>query len=318
MTSARRAASDLLALPALWVLAGVAVTFAALTPKFLAPDNLLTVLVQSAAVGIVATGMTFALLAAGIDLAVGSVMFLGAAVCGWLIGKGTPWWAGVLALLAVGPLAGLLHGLAVSRLRLTAFVVTLSSLFVLRGLGLWVSRTRAMNLPDEFRQFAAGTVLGVPAPVLVLVLVLVAGQWLLSATRFGRHVYAVGHDPAAARKAGIEVNGVLLRVYVLSGLCAAVGGLVALAQLGAVSPTFGREREFDAIAAAVLGGASLFGGRGNVLPGVLIGAVTIQAVYNGLNLVNANPYAYPVITGGVVFLAILADSLRARLRRTAR
>jgi ribose transport system permease protein len=175
-----------------------------------------------------------------------------------------------------------------------------------------------MNLPDEFRQLAAAKLLGIPLPVVVLVVVLLAGQWVLSRTRFGRHVYAVGHDPAAARKAGINVNGVLLVVYVLSGLCAAVGGLVALAQLGAVSPTFGREREFDAIAAAVLGGASLFGGRGNVLPGVLVGAVTIQAVYNGLNLLNANPYAYPVITGGVVFVAILADGVRNRLRGATR
>jgi ribose transport system permease protein len=318
MTDARRAAADLLALPALWVLAAVAVTFAAMTPRFLTTDNLLNVLVQSAAVGIVATGMTFVLLTAGIDLAVGSVMFLGAAVCGWLIANDAPWWVGVPALLAVGPLCGLSHGAAVTRLRLTPFVVTLSSLFVLRGLGLWVSRTRAMNLPDEFRQLAAAKPLGIPVPVAVVVVVLIVGQWVLSRTRFGRHVYAVGHDPAAARKAGVNVNGVLLGVYVISGLCAAAGGLVALAQLGAVSPTFGREREFDAIAAAVLGGASLYGGRGNVLPGVLVGAVTIQAVYNGLNLVNANPYAYPVITGGVVFLAILADSVRNRLRGATR
>jgi ribose transport system permease protein len=300
------------------VLATVALVFAILTPKFLTTDNLTNVLVQSAAVGVVATGMTFVLLTAGIDLSVGSVMFLGAAVCGWLIGDGSPWWLGALALLAVGPAAGLLHGAAITRLRLTPFAVTLASLFVLRGLGLWVSRTRAMNLPEEFRHLAAGTVLGVPVPVIVLIVVLVVGQWVLSRTRFGRHVYAVGHDPAAARKAGIDVNGVLRRVYVLSGLCAALGGLVALAQLGAVSPTFGREREFDAIAAAVLGGASLFGGRGNVLPGVLVGAVTIQAVYNGLNLVNANPYAYPVLTGAVVFLAVLADSVRNRLRGTSR
>jgi ribose transport system permease protein len=153
---------------------------------------------------------------------------------------------------------------------------------------------------------------------LVLLIVLVVGQWVLSRTRFGRHVLAVGHDPVAARKAGVNVNGVLVRVYLICGTCAAVGGLVALAQLGAVSPTFGREREFDAIAAAVLGGTSLFGGRGSVLPGVLVGAVTIQAVFNGLNLLNADPYAYPVITGGVVFLAILADSVRNRLRGARR
>ncbi|MBX9628468.1 MAG: ABC transporter permease [Gemmataceae bacterium] len=305
---------DLLTLPAVWVLAAVAAVFAALSPQFLTAGNLINVLIQSSAVGIVATGMTFVLLTAGIDLSVGSVMFLGAAVCGVLVGGGWPWWAGAVAMLAVGPACGLLHGLAITRLGLTPFVVTLSSLFVIRGLGLWVSRTRAMNLPDDFRQLATERVLGVPVPVWLFGVVLLASQWVVGRTRFGRHVLAVGHDAAAARKAGLDVGGVLVRVYLICGACAALGGLVALAQLSAVSPTFGRDREFDAIAAAVLGGASLFGGRGNVLPGVLVGAVTIQTVYNGLNLIDADPYSYPVITGGVVFLAVLADSLRNRLR----
>lgn len=309
---------DLLTLPALWVLAAVAAVFGALSPTFLTVGNLINILIQSSAVGIVATGMTFVLLTAGIDLSVGSVMLFGAAVCGTLVapqfGIAWPAWAGGLVMLALGALCGLVNGLAVARLKLTPFVVTLSSLFVLRGLGLNVSRTRAINLPDDFRRLATEGLLGVPVPVWAFGAVLILGQWVIARTRFGRHVLAVGHDPAAARKAGINVSGVLVRVYLISGACAALGGLVALAQLGAVSPTFGRDREFDAIAAAVLGGASLFGGRGNVLPGVLVGAVTIQTVYNGLNLIDADPYTYPVITGGVVFLAVMADSLRNRLR----
>ena len=303
-----------LRLPAAWVLVAVSATFAALSPAFLTADNLRNVLVQSSAVGVAAVGVTFVLLAAGIDLSVGSVMFVGAAVCGRLVAGGEPWWLGAVALLAVGPLAGLAHGLLVTRAGVAPFVVTLSSLFVLRGAGLWVSRTRAMPLPDEFRQLAAGRVLGVPAPVLVFAAALVVGQWVLSRTPFGRQVLAVGHDPAVARRAGVDVGRVLRRVYTISGLCAAVGGLVALSQLGAVSPTFGREREFDAIAAAVLGGASLSGGRGSVLPGAAVGAVTIQTVGNGLTLLDADPYLYPVVSGGIVFLAVLADSLRSRRR----
>jgi ribose transport system permease protein len=303
---------------ALWVLAAVMVAFALLAPRFLTVGNLTNILVQSSTVGILATGMTFVLLTAGIDLSVGAVMFLGAAVCGVTVAAGWPPWLGVAALLLVGPMCGALHGLAITRLRLTPFVVTLSTLFLWRGLALWISRTRAMNLPEEFRSLTALTIVGVPLSIVVLLVVLVAGQWTLSQTAFGRHVLAVGHDPQAARKAGIPVSWVLLRVYLLCGTCAAVGGLLALAQLGAVSPTFGREREFDAIAAVVLGGTSLYGGRGNVLPGAFLGAVTIQAVYNGLNLVNANPYAYPVITGGVVLLAVLIDSLRSRPPGAAR
>jgi ribose transport system permease protein len=169
-----------------------------------------------------------------------------------------------------------------------------------------------MNLPDELQRLATARPGGVPLPVLLMVAVLVLGHLLLTRTAFGRQVLAVGHDAAAARKAGIDVGRVLRRVYTLSGVCAAVGGLVALVQLGAVSPTFGRERELDAIAAAVLGGTSLAGGRGNVLPGALLGAVTIQTVYNGLNLVNADPYSYPLITSSIIFLAVLLDSLRKR------
>lgn len=309
---------DFLSLPAVWVLVVIAAVFGWLSPAFLTADNLVNVLIQSSAVGIVATGMTLVLLTAGIDLAVGSVMLFGAAVCGTLVapqfGITWPFWAGAAVMLGLGAACGLAHGLAVARLGLTPFVVTLSSLFVLRGLGLNVSQTRAINLPDEFRQFATERLLGVPVPVWVFGAVLLAGQWVVGRTAFGRHLLAVGHDPAAARKAGVNVSRVLVRVYVVSGACAALGGLVALAQLGAVSPTFGQGREFDAIAAAVLGGASLSGGRGSVLPGVLVGAVTIQAVYNGLNLVNADPYSYPVITGGVVFVAVLADAVRNRRR----
>jgi ribose transport system permease protein len=125
----------------------------------------------------------------------------------------------------------------------------------------------------------------------------------------------VGHDPVAARRAGLPVGRILFAVYVISGLLAALGGAVAIAQLGAVSPTFGREREFAAVAAAVLGGVSLFGGRGSVLPGVLLGAVLIQTVENGLVIVNADPYLYPIILAGVIFLAVLLDSVRARTSR---
>jgi ribose transport system permease protein len=311
----RRAALDVLTLPAVWVLAVVAGVFGSLSPSFLTAGNLSNVLVQSAAVGIAAAGVTFVLLTAGIDLSVGSVMFLGAAVCGWLVNHDYPWWLGMLALLAVGPVAGLVHGVLVGWARVVPFVVTLSSLFVLRGAGLWVSQTREMPLPDVFRRVVDAKLAGVPVTVLLLAAVLVAGQWVLGWTAFGRHVLAVGHDPAAARKAGVNVGRVLTVVYTISGACAALGGLVSLAQLGAVSPKFGRDAEFAAIAAAVLGGTSLFGGRGSVLPGVLVGTVTIQAVFAGLVQVRANEYVYPVITGGVVFLAVLADSLRNRWRR---
>jgi ribose transport system permease protein len=198
---------------------------------------------------------------------------------------------------------------------MSPFIVTLASLFLLRGAGLWISRTRAMNLPEVFSQWASHNLVGIPVPVWIAASTVGSLHLLQTRTAFGRQAYAVGYDPVAARKAGVRVEHVLLRVYALSGTCAAIAAMTSLAQLGAVSPTFGKDREFEAIAAAVLGGASLFGGRGNVLPGAVLGALLVALVFNGLNLINANPYAYPLLTAGVVLLAVFLDSLRHRTNR---
>jgi len=300
----------------------VTVVFASLTPAFLTASNLLNVLVQSSAVAVVAVGMTFVLLTAGIDLSVGSVMFLCGTVAGSLVVRlDWPVAMAVVAMLAVGGASGLAVGTLITKLRMTPFVVTLAMLFVARGLGLWITETRAINLPDTFLQLAAARLLWIPLPIWILAGVLVAAQWTLSQTPFGRQIYAVGHDPAGARKAGIRVDRMLRRVYVVSGLCAAVGGMISLAQLAAVSPNMGQGHELDVIAAAVLGGTSLFGGRGSAI-GSVLGAVLIETVRNGLNLTDANPYIYPVVTGGIIFLAVLLDSVRhqwaGHLARTGR
>jgi ribose transport system permease protein len=313
-----QAGSTALDLAPLVILAVLAAVFGALSPRFLTADNLINILVQSSSAAVVAVGMTFVLLTGGIDLSVGMTMFLGAALCGRLVAAGWPVAAAVAVMLAVGPACGLLHAGCIAGLRMVPFVVTLATQFVFRGSGLWVSQTRAINLPDSLRQVATGRVLGVPVPVLVMAGVVTVFHLVLVRTAFGRHLLAVGHDPEAARKAGVGVRGVLTGAYVACGLCAAVGGLVSLAQLSAVSPTFGRGRELDAIAAAVLGGTSLFGGRGNVFPGAVLGAVLVQTVYNGLNLVNADPYSYPVVTSSIILLAVGLDAWRARRQRPVR
>ncbi len=300
------------------ILLATAAIFATLAPSFGTEQNAVNILVQSSSAAIVAAGMTFVLLTGGIDLSVGAVMFLGAALCGKLVGLEVPLWAAVLTLVAIGPLCGFCHGLLVTRAGMSPFIVTLGSLFLIRGLGLWVSRTRAMNLPDDLTRLASTSILGLPLPVWLAGVTIGGLHFVLKRTRFGRQVPAVGHSAVMARKAGVKVGRILLGVYVISGVCATIGGLAMLAQLGAVSPTFGKDREFDAIAAAVLGGTSLFGGRGNVFPGAVVGSVTVAMVFNGLNAMNANPYVYPVITGGVIFLAVLLDSLRRRQLRVPR
>ena len=284
-----------------------------LSGRFLHPQNLVNILIQSSSLTVAAIGMTFVLLTAGVDLSVGSVMFVAVAVTGKLIAAEQPLWSAFAAGLLIGLAAGSINAMLITRLRVIAFIATLALLFIARGFGLWLTNTRAMNMPDAITQLGSSRLLGIPLPIVAMLTVAVAGHWLLTSTPWGRQIYAIGSDIEGARKAGIRVGVILFLVYVLCSCCAALSGLIALTQTGAVSPSFGQQKEFAAIAAAVLGGTSLFGGRGNILPGTLFGAVLFQTVENGLVIVNADPYLYPMILSGIIFLAVLLDTTRSRL-----
>ncbi|MFO1499591.1 MAG: ABC transporter permease [Verrucomicrobiota bacterium] len=290
----------------------VFVTFAATAPHFLESRNLANILVQSASTAIVATGMTFVLLTAGVDLSVGAIMFVSAALAGKLALAGWPLPLALGAIGALGVACGAVNAYFITRFSLLPFIVTLATLYLGRGFALWLTETRAMNLPDSFLALGTARIGPVPVPLVILGLAVSIAHWILNGTPFGRQIYAVGSNPAMARKAGLNPRLILFRVYLLSGFCAAIGGIVSLSQLGAVSPTFGHQKEFAAIAAAVLGGTSLFGGRGQVFPGTLVGTLLIQTVENGLVMVNADPYLYPLVTSGIIFLAVLVDSCRVR------
>ncbi|MFO0914716.1 MAG: ABC transporter permease [Pirellulales bacterium] len=281
--------------------------------RFLDPQNLLNILIQSSSTAIAAVGMTLVLLTAGVDLSVGNLMLLTAAVTGQLIVKGYSLPAAVAAGLIVGAAGGFVNGILITRLKLTPFIATLGTYFVMRGLGLWLTQTRQIRLPDEITSLGASRPVGVPMPVIVLVLVCLAAHWFLKSTPWGRQVYAIGSDSVAAQRAGIQVRPLLIFLYTLCGLCAALSALVAMSQTGAVSPSFGDRKELAAIAAAVLGGTSVFGGRGQVLPGTLLGALLFQTIENGLVIMNASPLLYPMILSTVIFLAVLLDTFRSRL-----
>ncbi len=288
----------------------VLIVFGSMSRHFLDSGNLINIVVQSSSLAIVAAGMTCTLLTAGIDLSVGSAMFVAAAVAGKLLLDGSSASFAIAAALGVGMAFGLINAVLVAYLSMQPFIATLATLFLGRGLALLITQTRSLNLPDNFAQFGSRKILFVPLPILVMVLVMAAIHLILSRTSLGRQIYAVGHSPTAARKAGIDTRVVLASCYVICGICAAIGGVVALSLLGTVSQTFGSQREFSAVSAAVLGGTSLFGGRGKVFPGTVIGALLIQGVENGLVLVNADPYIYPLVTAGVIFSTVLIDSLR--------
>lgn len=292
---------------------GVLVVFGAMSDTFLKPGNLVQILVQASATAVVATGMTFVLLTAGVDLSVGALMFVGAGLAGKLALTGHPMASCLLVMLAIGAVGGALNALLITRLKLVPFIATLAMLYIGRGTGRWITQTRAMNLPESFLALGSAKWLAVPVPLWIAGVVIAGAQLALSHTPFGRQLYAVGNNADGAGKAGLRVNRLLASVYVISGACAGLGGILALSQLGAVSPKFGELYEFDAITAAVLGGTSLFGGRGRVFPGTVLGAVLLKSIFSGLVIVQADPYIYPLITSAIIFVAVLLDTLRGGL-----
>jgi ribose/xylose/arabinose/galactoside ABC-type transport system permease subunit len=303
----------------------VFVIFGALAPRFFSIQSVENILKQASYIGIIAVGMTFVLLTAGIDLSVGSVMYLSAVVAGKLmLETNAPIWLGILAAIGVGLLCGLVNALLITRLRIIPFVATLATLAIGRGLGLTISQSEGINYPDAITAMGSTRVFGLlPLPIVIFGLVVLVAQIVLTQTAFGRQVYAIGNDLEAAKKAGINTRRILTCVYCISGICAAIGGIVLVAQFGIVTAGFGDKDEFDAIAAAVLGGTSLFGGRGSVFPGAVLGTVLTQMVVAGLIYTRVDIYLQPLVFGAIIFLAVLIDSVRntqivALERRTIR
>ena len=289
----------------------VLAVFGSLSDRFLDVQNFTNILIQASHIAILGIGMTFVLLTAGIDLSVGAVMYLSVALLGIYLADASPILA-VPAMMAVGALFGLVNAFFVVRLRVAAFIVTLATLFIGRGLALWVTETRMVFYKDQVLSLARAEFLGVPWAIWVFAIVFAVAWIVLNHTPFGRQVYAVGENPDAAAKAGINVPLVLTTVYAVSGACAGIAGFVSITQVGAAASSFAMEKEFAAVAASVLGGVSLFGGRGGVA-GTVFGAVLIQTVQNGLVIVNAAPYIYPLVTSSIIFVAVFVDSQRSRI-----
>ncbi|TNC65030.1 ABC transporter permease [Rubellimicrobium roseum] len=319
MTSTQGALDVATRMGAVLMLVAIVLVFGVLTPGFLAPDSLANTVKQSSFIGIAAVGMVFVLLTAGIDLSVGSVMFLGSLVAGLVMrDAGAGVGLALLACLATGAILGAINAVLIVGLRVIPFIVTLSTLFLYRGFGTWLTESRQLDFPDEVRSFGLASVGGIPVPILIFAAVALLAHVILRHTAFGRHVYAFGNDPLAAAKAGLPVRRIQATVYVVSGTLAALAGFVLISQIGRLDAGFGEGREFDVIAAAVLGGASLFGGIGGAGSAVL-GALTIQAVKAGLVFSGVNLYLQPLLQGAVILLAVFLDGLReARLRSLRR
>ncbi|MFD4598086.1 substrate-binding domain-containing protein [Streptomyces sp. NPDC058464] len=305
----RRLLLDNGALTALIVLV---IAMSALSGDFLTTDNLLNVGVQAAVTAILAFGATFVIVAAGIDLSVGSVAALSATVLAWTAtSHGVPVFLAVVLAVATGIAAGLVNGFLIAYGKLPPFIATLAMLSVGRGLALVISGGSPIAFPDSVSHL--GDTLGgwLPVPVLVMVLMGLIAAFVLGRTYIGRSMYAIGGNEEAARLSGLRVNKQKLAIYALSGLFAAVAGIVLAARLSSAQPQAANGYELDAIAAVVIGGASLAGGTGKA-SGTLIGALILAVLRNGLNLLNVSAFWQQVVIGVVIALAVLLDTVRRK------
>ncbi len=305
-----------------FILIAILVLFSLTIERFFQLGIFLNILQHATFVGLIAIGLSFCIVAGRMDLSVESVMAFAAMLAAYVAASrgsasglefGT--WAALALVVAFGALAGLFNAFLIVRLGINAFIVTLAMYIAVRGLGLVLTGGRSMyGLPDDFRAVATTTMLGVPLLVLILIAAYVLFQFVLGRTRFGRHVYLVGGNPAAPFRAGIRVERVLFAVFVLSGVLAAVAGWLLAARTNGATPNLGLGMLFEAFAAVVIGGVSLSGGVGS-LSGVFAGVLLLSAIDTAINVMGVEPYYMQVVRGGLMLLAVLLDSLKTTIRR---
>ncbi|MGG5173377.1 ABC transporter permease subunit [Pseudarthrobacter sp. J1738] len=297
------------------VLVALVVLMVVIAPNFASVNNLLNIARSISINAILAAGMTFVILAAGIDLSVGSILAV-AGVASVMTGiAGLPAPVAILVGILTGAAAGLINGMLIAYMSLAAFIVTLGTMTFLRGAAFTMTDGQPIvSNTLSFRDLGNGYMAGIPVPVVIMVIVYVVAWFALERTRYGRHVYAVGGNAEAARLAGINVKRVLTSVYVISGACAGLAGVIFSARVVSAQPTAGTGYELDAIAAVVLGGTSLVGGRGRIY-GTLIGSVILGVLSTGLILMNVQFFTQLLIKGLVIILAVIIDSLKQRTLR---
>jgi len=291
-----------------------------LTDKFFTAANGVNVLRQVAVNVCIATGMTLIVLTAGIDLSVGSVLALCGAITAGLLKNGMQFpsadlfigftiLGAVLGAIIIGGLLGLFNGLVITKFKVPPFVATLAMLTIARGFTmLYTGGHPISNLGNNFAYIGAGSFIGIPVPVWIATIVVLLAVFITKKTKIGRYIYAIGGNETAAKLSGIRINRVKLIVYSLGAALAAVGGVIVTSRLDSAQPNAGISYELDAIAAVVIGGTSLNGGKGSVW-GTVIGTVIIGVLNNGLVLLNVSPFWQQVVKGGVILLAVIIDKM---------
>jgi ribose transport system permease protein len=288
------------------------VVFSFLSPYFFSVNNLLTVATQTAVIAIIAIGQTYVLITGGIDLAIGSNIALSAMVAGLVMRANLPVPLAILAGLVTGAAAGGVSGVLVALGTWPPFIATLGTMTVVRGLSLTLTQgVPVTGLPKSFTVWGTGSTLGIPNPVIVMILLVVVFGFILAKTKLGRHVYATGSNFEAARLSGVDTKRTLMMVYIFSGLLAAFAGLIMSARIISAQPAAGDGYELDAVASSVIGGTSTMGGEGTAA-GTFIGAFVIGVLRNGLNLIGVSPFIQKIVIGIVIVGSVFLDRVRRK------
>ena len=313
--------------PLIFLLVLMAV-FAIIEPRFLSSINLFNVMRQVSITGLLAIGMTFVILTAGIDLSVGSLLAFAGLVAAavakggmqdrFTVGDGSigyGWPLAALAAIAIGVIGGALQGIAITKLKVPAFVVTLGGMSVFRGAALLFAAGGPISgFQPGFSWWGQGRIGPVPVPVIIFLAAAIIAHIVLRYTRYGRRVYAVGGNPEAARLAGLNVNAITCSVYIIMGFFAGLGAFVLAARLNSAEAVAGTGYELTVIASVVIGGTSLFGGSGSIF-GTVVGAILIGVLLNGLVLLNVSSYIQQIIIGVIIVLAVAFDTFAKSRRR---
>lgn len=296
------------------VLALVVLAFSLLSPNFRTLENAQVLLLNGAVIAFLALGQTFVLLTGGIDLSTGSNVALTGMIAALSMQAGLPWWSAVLIAIATGLFVGAINGALIYYLKLPPFIVTFATFGVAASIPLILTGASSVNVRDPFFAIIGrGSIYGIPMPVILVAVAAIIFAFVLRFTATGVHIYAVGGNAETSRLAGVNSGRVILLAYALSGLCAAMGGLIVTSRLMVGYPSAGSGNElFYSIAAAVVGGVSLFGGIGSI-GGALLGAVLIATVSNGMNVVGVQSYWQPLVIGLIILGGVIIDTHRRQL-----
>ena len=296
-------------------LIGLSIVLWIMTPYFLTVSNLLNVAQQISINAIIAVGMTFVIITAGIDLSVGSLVAFSGVVLASVLQAGVPLPIAILVGLGVGLSCGMINGLLITQGRIPPFISTLGMMSVARGAALLYTKGRPVSgFSENFRYLATGEIFHIPVPVIIMGVVYILAHFVLNRTKLGRYAYAIGGNEEAAILSGINVKLYKTMVYALCGLLSGLAALILTARLNSAQPIAGNMYELDAIAATVIGGTSLMGGEGTVL-GTLIGALIMGVLRNGLNLLGVSSFIQQIVIGSVIIIAVLMDMALKKQRK---